>query len=53
VVKNGPKVASERFAAAPPTDTLPASCENIRALVIIFPDFFSIISIIYNTKNLE
>jgi hypothetical protein len=32
--------------------TLPAAppvCENIRALVILFPDLFSII---YNTKNL-
>jgi hypothetical protein len=52
VVKNGLSAASVIFALPPRplNDTLPDNiCENIRALVIIFPDFFSII---YNTKNL-
>ena len=50
VVKNGLNDASVIFALPPPNDVLPDNnCENIRALVIIFPDFFSII---YNIKNL-
>jgi hypothetical protein len=48
-VRNGCTLANVTFAETPPFAALPPDCENIRALVILFPDLFSII---YNTKNL-
>jgi hypothetical protein len=50
VVRNGCTLANVTFPDPPPLPLdAPPVCENIRALVILFPDFFSII---YNTKNL-
>jgi hypothetical protein len=49
VVRNGCTLANVTFPDPTALPAAPPVCENIRALVILFPDLFSII---YNTKNL-